>query len=330
MKTTRNAIRLLTAAVFIGCCATATTTTRAADQAQAVPLNPITKKLTFIYIPKLVHPWYEEVKRGVEYGIQEVKKDGIDVEYIWDAPAQADVDEENRKIEAAISRKPDGLCVSALDPATNAQMLAEALKAKLNGITFNAYPGPKNPFVGRHNDVADGYDLGKYLAEKMGKKGKVAILLGSLTSPEHSGRCDGFRKALKEYPDIKIVFEQPDNDNLEQAVSVTEGALQANPDLNGILCCNASNPIGAARAVKNAGKAGKVLIAGMDNLPETLEFVKEGVILATKVQRQWEIGYWSLRYMVAMNRGQTIPQDHDTGAKLVTAETLKGKNLASK
>jgi ribose transport system substrate-binding protein len=103
----------------------------AADQSESVPLKPITKKLTFIYIPKLVHPWYEEVKRGVEFGIQEVKKEGIDVEYIWDAPAQADVDEENKKIEAAISRKPDGLCVSCLDrrrtPRCWTRLLRQAL-----------------------------------------------------------------------------------------------------------------------------------------------------------------------------------------------------------
>jgi ribose transport system substrate-binding protein len=296
----------------------------AADQPQAaVPLKPITKKLTFIYIPKLVHPWYEEVKRGVEYGIQEVKKEGIDVEYIWDAPAEADVDEENRKIEAAISRKPDGLCVSCLDPATNAQMLDEAIGAGLNVLTFNASGGPKYPFVGRNRDADDGYICGKYVAEKLGKKGNVAILLGSLTSPEHQGRVQGFKKAIGECPDMKIVFEQPDNDNLEQAVSVTEGALQANPDLNAILCCNASNPIGAARAVKNAGKTGKILIGGFDNLPETLDFVRDGTILCTMAQRQWEIGYWTLRYLVAMNRGQTIPQDHDTGCLLVTADTLK-------
>jgi hypothetical protein len=103
------------------------------------------------------------------------------------------------------------------------------------------------------------------VAEKLGKKGNVAILLGSLTSPEHQGRVQGFKKAIGECPNMKIVFEQPDNDNLEQAVSVTEGALQAHPDLNAILCCNASNPIGAARAVKNAGKTGKILIGGFDD-----------------------------------------------------------------
>jgi len=223
MKTTKIVPFLLAIAGLVFC-----TAGIAADQPQsAAPLKPITKKLTFIYIPKLVHPWYEEVKRGVEYGIQEVKKEGIDVEYIWDAPAQADVDEENKKIEAAISRKPDGLCVSCLDPATNAQMLDEAIAAHLNVLTFNATGGPKYPFVGRNKDVEDGYICGKFVMEKLGKKGNVAILLGSLTAPEHQGRVQGFKKAIAECPNVKIVFEQPDNDNLEQAVSVTESALQA-------------------------------------------------------------------------------------------------------
>ncbi len=285
-------------------------------------VKPVTKKLNFVYIPKLAHPWYDEVRGGIEYGIQEVRKEGIEVEYLWDAPAQADVDEENRRIEAAISRQPDGLCVAALDPARNSPLLDQALQAKLNVLTFNAFAGAKYPFVGRHDDVADGYELAKYLAEKMGGAGNVAILTGSPTAPEHVGRVDGFKKALAEYRDIKIVFEEPDHDDLGKAVSLAETALRAHADLNGFLCCNASNPIGAARAVKDAGKAGKILIVGMDNLTETLALVKEGLILVTKVQRQWDIGYWTLRYLVAMNKGQTIPRDHDTGASMVTAETL--------
>jgi ABC-type sugar transport system substrate-binding protein len=41
------------------------------------------------------------------------------------------------------------------------------------------------------------YICGKYVAEKLGKKGKAAILLGSLTSPEHQGRVQGFKKAIQ-------------------------------------------------------------------------------------------------------------------------------------
>jgi ABC-type sugar transport system ATPase subunit/ABC-type sugar transport system substrate-binding protein len=293
------------------------------EDLQRTFVKPITKKLTFVYIPKLEHPWYDEVRRGIEYAIEEVKKEGVEVEYLWDAPTQADVEEETRKIEYAISRQPDGLCVAALDPARNTRLLDQALEAKINVLTFNAFAGSKYPFVGRHDDAADGYDLAKYLAEKMGGAGNVAILSGSPTAPEHVGRVEGFKNALAEFRDIKIVFEESDNDDLERAEMLAEKALHAHPDLNGFLCCNASNPIGAARAVKNAGQSGKILIAGMDNLPETLALVKDGVILVTKVQRQWDIGYWTLRYLVAMNKGQTIPRDHDTGASMVTAETLE-------
>jgi ABC-type sugar transport system ATPase subunit/ABC-type sugar transport system substrate-binding protein len=293
------------------------------EDLQRTFVRSITKKLTFVYIPKLTHPWYDEVRAGIEYGIQEVRKEGIEVDYLWDAPSQADVDEESRKIEYAISRQPDGLCVAALDPARNTRLLDQALEAKINVLTFNAFAGSKYPFVGRHDDAADGYDLAKYLAEKMGGAGNVAILSGSPTAPEHVGRVEGFKNALAEFRDIKIVFEESDNDDLERAEMLAEKALHAHPDLNGFLCCNASNPIGAARAVKNAGQSGKILIAGMDNLPETLALVKDGVILVTKVQRQWDIGYWTLRYLVAMNKGQTIPRDHDTGASMVTAETLE-------
>ena len=115
---------------------------------------------------------------------------------------------------------------------------------------------------------------------KAGQERQSGHSCGKFDGSEHAGRVQGF-KALAEYPNIKIVFEQPDNDDLATAVAVAESALQANQDLNGILCSNASNPIGAARAVKNAGKAGEILIAGMDNLPETLKFLKEGVILVT-------------------------------------------------
>ena len=158
---------------------------------------------------------------------------------------------------------------------------------------------------------------------RIGGKGKVGILSGSLTAPNHVARVEGFKRAVKEHPDVQIAFERPDNDELETAVSLTENALQANPDLAGIFGCNASNPIGAARAVTNAQKAGKVVIVGMDDLPETIQFIKDGTILATKAQRQWEIGYWTVYYVVAMNEGHTIPKEHSTGSRLLTKDSIK-------
>lgn len=294
----------------------------AGQSSQRDLIKPITKKLTFIYIPKVIHPWYDVVHDGANFAVDEFKKQGIDIDVVWDAPPQASVDDQNRRIEAAIGRRPDGLCVASLDPSTNLQVLDEAVRAGLNVMTFDTFCDDRFPYVGHRKDDQDGYDLGKLLAEKLGGKDKVGILSGTLTAPNHVARVQGFKRAMKEYPNLQIAFERPDNDDLEAAVSLTENALQANPDLAGIFCCNASNPIGAARAITNAGKAGKILIVGMDDLPETIQFIKDGTILATKAQRQWEIGYWTVHYMVARDQGHTIPKEHPTGSRLLTKDSL--------
>lgn len=294
---------------------------------QADLIKPIDEKLTFVVIPKVIHPWYEVAAAGGEAAVAELAEQGIEVEVIWDSPPQADVADHNRRIETNIGRAPDGLAISCLDASTNNQLIDEALGAGLNVITFDTYCSDAYPFVGHKGDYQDGADLADYLADQIGGSGKVGILSGSLTAANHVARVNGFKETMAEkYPDIEIVFEQPDDDSLEKAVSLTENALQANPDLKGIFGSNASNPIGAARAVQNAGKAGEVIVVGMDDLPETLQFIEDGVIAGVKAQRQWDIGYWMVKYLVAMNQNHTIPMEHATGSQIINKDLLAGAN----
>jgi ribose transport system substrate-binding protein len=121
---------------------------------------------------------------------------------------------------------------------------------------------------------------------------------------------------------IELVSSRPDGDNLDAAMSLTEMVLKNHPDIKGFFCCNSTNPIGCARAVKAAGKAGEVHIVGMDALPETLALIKDGVIDGIKMQRQWEIGYWAVMYLVAINQGHTVPQEHTIGSVLITQKDI--------
>ena len=292
-------------------------------QSQGDLITPVTKELTFVFVPKVIHPWYDVVAEGAQFAVAEFAKQGITVNVIWDQPPQVDVVDQNARIEANIGRAPDGLAVACLDQATNVQLLKEAVEAGLNVITFNSFCDDAFPFIGPKSSEQDGYDLGEFLAKKLGGKGKIAILAGSLTASDHVQRIVGFKKALEAYPDMQIVFEQPDDDTLENAVVLTESALSANPDLAGIFGSNAANPIGAARAIDNAGLKGKVAIVGMDDLPEAVDFVCSGVIDALKAQRQWDMGYWAVKYMVAMNENHTFPMFHNTGSRFFTKADCK-------
>jgi ribose transport system substrate-binding protein len=309
---------LLKTAFAAAACAAILAAPAARAQDQAALIKPVEGELTFVFVPKVIHPWYDVVAQGAAFAVDEFARQGIKINVVWDQPPQADVADQNARIEANIGRQPDGLAVACLDRATNVQLMNEAVKAGINVINFNSFCDDAFPFIGPKSSEQDGYDLGQYLAEALGGKGKVAILSGSLTASDHVERITGFKKALEAFPEMEIVFEQPDDDILEQAVSLTENMLQAHPDIAGIFGSNASNPIGAARAVKNAGKSGEVVIVGMDDLPEAVDFVCDGTIAALKAQRQWDMGYWAVKYMVAMNQNHTIPMFHNTGSRFLT------------
>jgi ribose transport system substrate-binding protein len=291
---------------------------------QASVLKPIDKTLKFVFVGKLVHPWYDVVDEGIVAAIAEMKKLGINIEYKWDSPATADISEHVKKIEANISARPDGLAIACLDPATDTQVINDACDAGLHVITFDtdAPESKRMCYIGHDSFHSDGIMHADLMAKLVGNKGKVGILSGSLGAPNHVAWVKGFKEGIAKYKDIEIAFERPDNDDLQLAVDLTESALQAHPDVKGIFCCNASNPIGAARAVKNAGKAGKIKITGMALMPETMQYIKEGVIDATLEQRQWEEGYWGVIYLVALNANHTIPEKHPIPAQWITKKDL--------
>ena len=75
--------------------------------------------MTFVFIPKVIHPWYDVVAEGATFAAEELAKEGIQVEVIWDQLPMADVADQNQRIEANIGRAPDGLAAACLDQATN-------------------------------------------------------------------------------------------------------------------------------------------------------------------------------------------------------------------
>jgi ribose transport system substrate-binding protein len=291
---------------------------------QAKLIKPVTKTLKFVFIPKLVHPWYKDVELGAQFAIDELKKEGIKVEMKWDAPSTADINEQIKKIEANISSRPDGLAIACLDPATDTQVINDAFKAGIKVTTFDTDAPDSNRiiYVGHNGDYDDGYKSGEIIAKKIGGKGEVGVMVGSLAAPNHVNRVKGFKDAIGKYKDISIVFEQADNDDIQKAMDMTEAALQAHPNIKAIYCNNASNGIGAPRAIKNAKLAGKVVLVVDSLMPEEIQLLKEGVITMGNAQRQWDIGYWTVKYLVALNQNHTVPKVHETGAMLFTKDDL--------
>lgn len=283
------------------------------------------EEVYIVFVPKLVHPWYDDVRAGIQRASDELAQRGVTVRVDWDAPQQADVVQWTQRIEAAIAKHPDVLAVSCLDPDAGRPLIEEAVREGVTVFGFDT-PCPDSPlttFVGHADTTSDGALMADMLASAINGTGEVAMLIGSPGAVNHQQRVNGFMEEMKNYPDITIVAQEADNDDLERAVNLTSSILQAHPNVVGVFGANASAPIGAARAVVEAGKQGQVFVVGMDDLPDTINFIKDGTILATAVQHVNDIGYWSTIYAVAYTEGHTVPTLHETGSFPVTTDNVE-------
>jgi ribose transport system substrate-binding protein len=155
-------------------------------------------------------------------------------------------------------------------------------------------------YIGTDNELG-GYEVGKRLAELIGNSGQVYM---NTTNPDVSsvtGRREGFKRAMKEFPDIEIVGIDYNLDSQERAQSQTAAVLQKYPDLKGIFGTNLYSAQGAYQAVDNAGLSGEVKIASWDATPDLIKALKDGKVDLVLAQRPYQIGQlaveWGFKYL---------------------------------
>jgi ribose transport system substrate-binding protein len=163
----------------------------------------------------------------------------------------------------------------------------------------------------------------KRMGEKLGGKGKVAILgvkKGSVSTDE---REQGFDETIKkEFPGIQVVQLLYGEANAAKSLSAAEDILTSHPDLNGLFASNESSTVGAVSAIRQRNLAGKVVLVGFDATADLVNNVKEGAIDSLVLQNPFKMGYEGVKTVVEKLNGKTPEKRIDTGVKLLTKENM--------
>jgi len=140
----------------------------------------------------------------------------------------------------------------------------------------------------------DGYQQGQAGGDAMGRslsgKGQVLVVTASL---QHAGlelRRKGFEGILHErYPEIEILDPVESPYELAEMRKVTADAMKRFPRLAGIYVTVAG--AGAAAAVSDAGRAGKITVISHDLVEDAMPYVAKGVITAVIGQDPYAQGH---------------------------------------
>ena len=133
-------------------------------------------------------------------------------------------------------------------------------------------------FIGS-NFISQGKRAADAMGEALGGKGDVVILLGSSGNGVTTDRTKGFVDEMAaKYPGIKILAQQTGDFDRAKGQATATTLLSANPSIKGIYAENDEMGVGAAIAVKNAGKkpGADVKIVSIDGIKDAVSKIITG------------------------------------------------------
>ena len=217
-----------------------------------------------VVIPDITNPFYPEVILGAE----EVA--GLARYSVILCNANEDPAQEQRQLNALFSHRVDGVLIACSDPAIAVDRL---LRRRFPIVCFDRIPEGFRGDAAATDNFAGGYEATRHLID-LGHR-RIAILAGRTELSTHSGRLEGFRKAMQE-AQIPVLDEycrtgrHADGDRLP----FRPRAAAAGTPPTAVFCSNNKVLLGFMRALAEAGVAcpADISVVGFDDFTWTENF----------------------------------------------------------
>jgi ribose transport system substrate-binding protein len=228
-------------------------------------------------------------------------------------------------VEQMMAQGVDAIVIAPADSRALVPVLAKALREKIVVVNIDnkldaptlQQVGIDIPFVGPDNR-AGARAVGAALAKHLQRGDKVAILEGIPTAFNAQQRRLGFEDAMRE-AGAEVVAVQSAHWEQDEANTVSAAMLREHPDLRAILASNDNMALGAASAVRQAGRIGQTLVVGFDNIAAVHQLLQDGRVLATADQHADRLAVYGIEYALKILRGETQPNDMQTPVDLIAA-----------
>ncbi len=283
-------------------------------------------KLVIALLPKAKgNAYFLSCKAGADRAAKE-----LGVELLFDGPTDSNAAKQNEIVENWITLGVDAIAVAAENKEGISTALRKAQKAGVKVITYDAdaLPDARSFFVNQATPQGIGYTLMDEAARLCGEDGEFAIITATLTAANMREWQKHIEARLKEkYPKMKLVAVRPCDDLKDKAQSEATALMSANPNLKCIMAICSPGVPGAAEAVKQAGKSGKVKVLGLGLPNENKRYVHEGVTDAVILWNTEDLGYLAVQAAVALAKDQLKPGDKTVKAGKLGEFQIEGDNI---
>jgi ribose transport system substrate-binding protein len=317
-----SAVASLCLTAVVGACAPAAAPTPAPAQAPAqAPAGAAAQPAAAgqvtgsTYIPVISKGFQHQFWQAVKQGSEKAASD-LNVRITFEGPEnETQVDKQIEMLQAALDKKPQAICLAALDSKAVVPLLERAQSAKIPVVGFDSGVDSNIPVTTASTDnlAAAGAAADK-MAQLIGDEGEVGLVVHDQTSRTGIDRRDGFVNQIKsKHPKVNIVDIQYGGGDQLKSTDLAKAMMQSHPNLKGFFGANEGSIIGVLNAVKELNKGGKLVVIGYDSGKQQTDAVRSGVEAGAITQDPIGIGYKCVDSAVKAIKGESLPKNIDTG-----------------
>ncbi|MDQ0864499.1 sugar ABC transporter substrate-binding protein [Arthrobacter globiformis] len=265
------------------------------------------------FAPPILSEFYTQVEKAAQNKMKEYE-DRFGVKWKWERQGALNDAHSGTEtlgiVQGYIARKFDAVFVCSAANASTMQALYKQGSAKgIDFYQFNSTEELANPSqaenptgglstvsnIGYDDRWQSGYLAGQYIAKQLKGQGSIIQIMGPSGSDWTKLRQLGFKKAIAEYPDMKIVGEADGGYVRDKGLTAAQDLLTKFPDVKAIYGENEDMALGAAQAIDARGLkhwdgTSGIITIGADGLVSGMDAIKAGKLTATVDVNSSEMG----------------------------------------
>ncbi len=279
------------------------------------------EKTVGVTIGDMGHPFHIRVWKTLQERADEL---GIKLVILDD---KRDLATEASNVDTLISKDIDGVLIMAVNPKGS---VPAAKRVQAAGIPVFAIVDQAEgiPYIG--SDLVDGAGAGmtaEYMAKKLGGKGNIVYIRGAAGTAVQNLRDIGFKDVLKNYPDIKIIFDQNGDWGRASGAALMSDALIKFPnkgDITAVFTHDDAMTQGALEVARQHDRLADIQFYGTGGSGQFLEAIKAGEGTMTSFQNGELIAVRAIETMAKILAGKNVEKVISVPWAPVTAENVQG------
>ena len=219
------------------------------------------------------NPFYIAMRRGMEARASEL---GWRTRFVT---ANEDVVAQNNGVLDLIAQRVSGILISPIDARATRAAYDAAAGANIPIISIARHAdSPRQSAFVAMDEVGIGRDIARWMLRAINNAGEVAIIAGPQGAATFRNLATGFSEVMTASPGVRIVARRDIALTREEGLRVAQDLLVAHPNLKAIYGGNDDIALGAAQALGQAGRAGQVVVTGLNGIPPAIAAVRRGDI----------------------------------------------------